>query len=63
MFICFDLADSRAHWGSLGSFGLVWFIWVRPGCRWVHSGLFGSFGCALWVVVFIRVRRGGRWVH
>ena len=61
------------HWcapcWSTGSFGVVGFTWVRPGCRRVHSGrcvhagrawkLSGSFG----VVGFTLVRPGGRSVH
>ena len=42
---------------SLGSFGVVEFIRVHPGGRWVHSGSLGSFGCSLVVVVFILGRR------
>ena len=48
------------HLGVLsGSFGVVGFIHLRPGCRRVHSGSLGSFGCAPVVVCFIR----GREVH
>ena len=43
-------------WGSSGSFGDVAFIWVRRVCRQVHSGTFGSLGCALGVA-------GCRWEH
>ena len=52
-------------WGSLGSYGVVWFTLVRPWCLWVHPGSFGLVGSALvwvgfmWVVGFIR----GRCVH
>ena len=30
--------DSVAPWGSLGSFGVVGYIQVRPGCCSVYSG-------------------------
>ena len=36
----------------MGSFGVVWFVWVRPCRRWVLLGSSGSFGCALRVAVF-----------
>ena len=56
--------------GWLGSSGVVGFTRVRPGGRWVHSGLFGSLWFAIGVVGFIRVHPGGRsvcsefrWVH
>ena len=38
---------------SLGSFALVWFVWVRLGCR---SDSFGSSRCAMGVAGFGRVR-------
>ena len=40
---------------SLDSFRFVWFVRVRPGCRWVCSGLSGSSKCTLEVAWFIRV--------
>ena len=64
---------SGTTWGSLGSFVVVGFIWVRPGGVCVHSGTIdpfessqgvgcrihsGKFGCALW---FILVRPGVGW--
>ena len=42
-------------WRSLGSFGLVSFIRVRPKICWVRSGSSGSSGCALGVDGFVRV--------
>ena len=53
---CFD---SDARWGSLGSvafrcgLGVVEFIQVRPGHRWVHSVSLGLFG----------LQPVGRWVY
>ena len=45
------------------SFGVVGYIRVHPGCRWVHSCAhcvsLGSFR----VVGLVRVRNWGRWVH
>ena len=71
--------DSGVPFASLGTFGVVGFIRVRPGC-WVHSGSLGSLGCApecrwvhfgvpwcslvsFWLVGFVRMRPGGRWVY
>ena len=61
---------------SLGSFWVVWFVGVRPGGRWVHSGSLSSFMCALVVVGLILGSLGSfgcalcvvwfirdRWVH
>ena len=39
-----------APWWSSGSFGVVEFMWMRPGARGVHSWSLGSYGCALGVV-------------
>ena len=53
------LVHSGAPWLLSGSFGVVGFIQVRPGCRRIHSWALGSFCCTLGVVAFI----GGRWVQ
>ena len=44
---------SGAPLGLLGSFRFVWFVRVRPGGRWVLSGLTCSYGCALKVAGFM----------
>ena len=49
-------------WGSLGSFGFVWFVTLRPGVR---SGSSGMSVCTLGVVGFdlvCLVRPGAPWV-
>ena len=61
----------RLSWGSLGSFGFVWFVGVRPalGCfgfvsivrvrhvgRWVVFYSFGTSGCVLVVAGYVWVR-------
>ena len=43
-------------WWSLGSSGVVGFARVRPGCRCVHLGSFGSLVFALGIVGLIRSR-------
>ena len=46
--VCFSLP----LW-SLGSFWFVWFVLVRPVCRWVLWCSSGSSGCTLvghWVI-------------
>ena len=59
------LVLSGGHWGSLGSFGFIWFIRARPRCCWVYSGSFGSIGHSMGVVGFIQDRlvdSGTLWV-
>ena len=56
MFIRVHPVRPGAPWVSLGSFTLVRFIRVHPGCRLVSTDLAGSSGCALGVAGFIRVR-------
>ena len=53
------IVHSGVPWGSLGSFGFVWFIRAHPGCDRVHLRSFGSFG----FVWFIRACTGGGWAH
>ena len=45
----------RPKW-SLGSFGFVLFVWMRPEVRLVHSGGSALSDCALGVSGFARVR-------
>ena len=62
----------RSHLGFLGFIrlplvlfvsaqGVVWFIRVRNGSRWVHSCSFGSFGRAVKVVWHICIHSGVSW--
>ena len=55
-FVRVRLVRSRAPWGSLGSSGFLYSIWVRSGGRCVLSGSFGACGWALEVVGFVKVR-------
>ena len=41
--ICSSGVHSRARLYLLGSFGVVGFTHVGPGCRWVYLGSLGSF--------------------
>ena len=49
----------KVHCGSLFGLscpsGVAGLFELRPGCRRVHPGSLGSWGCALGVVRFIRV--------
>ena len=56
------LVRPRAPWGSLDSFGLVSFVWVQFGGRWVSLGSSGSFGCAMLMAEFVLVITGYVWV-
>ena len=56
--VCSFHSGSRAHWWSLGFFGFVVFIRVRPGDRLVHSD---AFRCALGSIWVRSVNSGVPW--
>ena len=58
--VWFRWVHSSAPFGSLGSFGLVGFIYTRHGGRPVYLGSLCSIGRALVFVGFTPTRR---WVH
>ena len=66
-FIRVRWVHSGSHWGSTGSFGLVGFIWVRPGGGVVHSRslafVFMRSSASFVFVEFTQARPGCRWVH
>ena len=58
------LVRPGSPWGSMCSFGFVWFVPVRPWGLSVRSGSSGSSQCVLGVAGFFRfrlVRRGAPW--
>ena len=65
-FLRVNLVRSGAPWVSLGSYGLVWFVRMHPGGRWVRLGSSCSSDGALSVVGFVMVRvvrLGAPWVY
>ena len=52
-----NVGFARASWMSLGSSGVVWFTFARPGSRCVNPGTLGSLTHATGVAGFTWCRR------